>query len=351
MWSKNLGEAWCGTHIQRPALVKGSSKNLLELIQEDPKSILGLEISRNWGPELPFLFKILTISSPLSLQVHPNLNKALELSDRYPTTYLDRSEKPEIGVAIFETKLLLGFRPLEEIISILSHIPSAKLFFGETLNNPSLRLLYNQLLNANQSELFELNADTAKFFREKNILVEEEEQFLNLYSMYPSDSGVYQVFLLNFVTLKPGEGVFIPPDTIHAYLSGQLVECMAISDFVIRAGLTNKEKDIPSLLEVIDYNTFTVNKLIPKNYLFEFSSYLAPTDKFQLERFTGKCSCEVVCLNSPALYFCLRGSGQINCPDSTSRASVSFSPGSVCLVASGAKHLIALDGEFYRILV
>jgi mannose-6-phosphate isomerase len=37
----------------------------------------------------------------------------------------------------------------------------------------------------------------------------------------------------------------------HAYLKGNIVECMASSDNVIRAGLTPKFSDIPALLEVV----------------------------------------------------------------------------------------------------
>jgi mannose-6-phosphate isomerase class I len=42
------------------------------------------------------------------------------------------------------------------------------------------------------------------------------------------------------VRLAPGEAIFLAANEPHAYVSGELVECMAASDNVIRAGLTPK---------------------------------------------------------------------------------------------------------------
>jgi Phosphomannose isomerase type I len=42
------------------------------------------------------------------------------------------------------------------------------------------------------------------------------------------------------VQLAPGEAIYLAANEPHAYISGELVECMATSDNVIRAGLTPK---------------------------------------------------------------------------------------------------------------
>lgn len=347
MWNKNIGEAWCGTHPQRPALIKGTKENLFELISRSPVSVLGEKLYQKNGPSLPFLFKILTINTPLSIQVHPNQNKARELSSRSPERYKDQSEKPEIGVAIRDTKLLLGFRPVAEIIDFIKRFPPAVGFFSKELARGSVEEIYKKLLVSTESEIQFLNTQIFELLKIKTNLVEEEELFLKLFSIYPNDSGVFQVFLLNLVTLNPGEGVFIPPDTVHAYLSGQLLECMATSDFVIRAGLTNKEKDVSSLLEVVRYENFEVVKNTPSKSDSEFSPYLTPTKQFKFQRLNGSVSKEVVQIGSPILYFCLRGSGQISLPNS----NLELAPGSICLVYSDTSHVIRLSGEFYKISV
>lgn len=51
------------------------------------------------------------------------------------------------------------------------------------------------------------------------------------------DNGnLVATLLMNYMTIGPGEAVCVPADSIHAYLSGDIVECMARSDNVINTG-------------------------------------------------------------------------------------------------------------------
>ena len=63
---------------------------------------------------------------------------------------------------------------------------------------------------------------------------------LTLNKDFPGDVGIFVIYFLNHVTLKPGEAMFLRANLPHAYLSGNCVECMACSDNVVRAGLTPK---------------------------------------------------------------------------------------------------------------
>lgn len=54
-----------GDHVSGPSLVKSSGESLSKVISADNSSIGGM-------PSLPFLFKVLSIKKPLSIQVHPN---------------------------------------------------------------------------------------------------------------------------------------------------------------------------------------------------------------------------------------------------------------------------------------
>ena len=42
--------------------------------------------------------------------------------------------------------------------------------------------------------------------------------------------------LMNFLTLSEGQAIFVPADCPHAYLSGNIVECMARSNNVLNTG-------------------------------------------------------------------------------------------------------------------
>ena len=96
---------------------------------------------------------------------------------------------------------------------------------------------------------------------------------LKLDSQFPGDIGIFCAFVLNYVELKPGEAIFLGAGEPHAYISGgmltflpslhtnrtdanvipDIIECMANSDNVIRAGLTPKLRDIPSLISGLTY--------------------------------------------------------------------------------------------------
>ena len=45
------------------------------------------------------------------------------------------------------------------------------------------------------------------------------------------------------------------PGEPHAYISGDLVECMANSDNVVRGGLTPKYKDTETLYQMLPYES------------------------------------------------------------------------------------------------
>ena len=67
------------------------------------------------------------------------------------------------------------------------------------------------------------------------------------------DRGIFSVYLLNLVHMRPGQGTFQPAGVLHAYLEGVNVELMANSDNVLRGGLTTKHVDVPELLNILTF--------------------------------------------------------------------------------------------------
>lgn len=77
---------------------------------------------------------------------------------------------------------------------------------------------------------------------------------MTLYEQYGSkDIGLIFVFFFNILNLKKGEAFVINADIPHAYILGDLVECMANSDNVVRGGLTPKYKDTETLVNVLSF--------------------------------------------------------------------------------------------------
>ena len=92
----------------------------------------------------------------------------------------------------------------------------------------------------------------------------EAKTVLELGERYPGDAGVLASLLLNRITLRAGEGIYLPAGNLHAYLHGVGFEVMANSDNVLRGGLTPKHVDVPELLRVLDFTPASEATLRPK---------------------------------------------------------------------------------------
>lgn len=64
-------ELWMGAHSKSPSLVKSSEQKLSDWIKYNDGA-LGEASKLKFGKELPFLMKVLSINSALSIQVHPS---------------------------------------------------------------------------------------------------------------------------------------------------------------------------------------------------------------------------------------------------------------------------------------
>lgn len=85
----------------------------------------------------------------------------------------------------------------------------------------------------------------------------------------PNDIGLFcGGLLLTYVELNPGEAVFLKAKDPHAYISGDIIECMAASDNVVRAGFTPKFKDVKNLVEMLTYSYDPVEKqkMVPEDF-------------------------------------------------------------------------------------
>merc|ERR1719473_1025093 len=68
---------------------------------------------------LPFLFKILSVRTALSIQAHPDKLLAAELHVRHPDQYKDDNHKPEMAVAITPFEALCSFQPIYSLVALV----------------------------------------------------------------------------------------------------------------------------------------------------------------------------------------------------------------------------------------
>lgn len=79
---------------------------------------------------LPFLFKVLSVKKPLSIQTHPDRQLAEILHRRHPDHFPDSNHKPECAIAVGSFEVLCGFRRVEEVVFFLQNTPELREAIG-----------------------------------------------------------------------------------------------------------------------------------------------------------------------------------------------------------------------------
>uniref|UniRef100_A0AAY4CRF8 Mannose-6-phosphate isomerase n=1 Tax=Denticeps clupeoides TaxID=299321 RepID=A0AAY4CRF8_9TELE len=263
-------ELWMGAHPKGDALIKDnriSQRTLGQWIADYP-GCLGSKVKDTFQGQLPFLFKVLSVNTALSIQAHPNRELAARLHAQFPEHYPDANHKPEMAIALTRFEGLCGFRPVEEIIAFLKSVPEFHALVGNeaaealqsSVGDPgrtaaALKKCFSRMMNCEKKVLVDqLNMLVKRVSEEvaagKDPSGSNGSLLLQLHSQYPGDIGCFSIYFLNRVP--------------HAYLSGDCVECMACSDNTVRAGLTPKYIDVGTLCEMLNYTPAPArSKLFP----------------------------------------------------------------------------------------
>lgn len=256
-----FAELWIGAHENAPSRIvaDGGSIPLSEAVRAFPEQLLGQAAERFAG-QFPFLLKILSAAEPLSIQAHPDRLWAQRLHRRDPQHYPDGNAKPELVYVLDELEVLIGFRPWPAVMERLQRTPELAQAAGLTLGQAEqagLEGFYRHLVQGALRQPLVLARALDELARRLQALTPEERDaeetlFLQLQKRYPADIGLASLFLLNRLRLSAGETLFTGPGLPHAYLRGNIIECMSNSDNVVRAGLTTKFTDLRALLDVVD---------------------------------------------------------------------------------------------------
>ncbi|WP_427016686.1 mannose-6-phosphate isomerase, class I [Pseudarthrobacter sp. P1] len=339
-------ELWLGAHPDSPSLAQlpdGGTLALDALISADPEGMLGGASRAAFGDRLPFLAKVLAAETPLSLQVHPTLARAREAFaaeeaagvDRTAPhrNYKDDNHKPELLFALTDFEALCGFRGAQQSRAIFAHLAAAFELVAETIppvladviedlsgaDEPAAIRAAFQCLIAGGPDVSAAVAATATLLRSGAPMAPYQTELstlVNLNGAYPGDPGVLLSLLLNRVSLKPGEAMYLAPGNVHAYLHGLGVEVMASSDNVLRGGLTPKHVDVPELLATVDFQALPVPLLDAAETELGQQIWAPPFAEFQLQRIELAPGAEPVPLaqNGPLLVLAVAGSVLLDSP-------------------------------------
>jgi len=199
--------------------------------------------------ELPVLAKILAVAQTLSLQVHPDKSQV----SKTPELFSDANHKPEMLVALSNFHALVGIASESEIIDAVNSMGSkavSDFLISKIKNGNSISDLLEILLG--ESDNLNLILDLISNLQKVKNPSDRQSWTLEVANTYPNRLDVLATLLCNFVKLAPGQAIYLPPRTIHAYLNGTGVEVMAASDNVVRGGLTIKPINLNLFLEIAD---------------------------------------------------------------------------------------------------
>ena len=257
---------------------------------------------------------------------------------------------------------LCGFRPLAEITHFLQNIPSLRKLVGEEeakkfedavkgqetsdkdadveANKKALQAAFTKVMNTDKETLASATEELINAAKSEgesfageggpsNGGKELADLVIRLNEQFPGDIGLFVQFFLNYVKLEVGEAMFLKADDIHAYLSGDIIECMASSDNVVRAGFTPKFKDVSTLTTMLTYSYAPISeqKMEPVDYPYTtlnaaaYSSnssntlYNPPIPEFAvvrtaLNRTGAKSTFDPI--DGPSIILCTKGKGTIS---------------------------------------
>ncbi|KAJ5729137.1 Mannose-6-phosphate isomerase [Penicillium malachiteum] len=374
---KPYAELWMGTHPSLPSKDVETQRTLLDLVQ-DNQALLSSEISERYAARLPFLFKVLSIRKALSIQAHPNKKLAEQLHARDSKNYPDDNHKPEMTIAITPFEGLCGFRPLAEIVHFLQAIKPLRDLIGENVtsefettvqgnenseddavvqrNKDALRVLFSSLMESSSEKIEAASKDLVALAEsssatfgtlsgevETNPSNPEELASIiqRLDGQFPNDIGLFVFFFLNFIKLEPGEAMFLKADDIHAYVSGDIIECMASSDNVM---LTYSYAPIEEQkLRPVDY-PYTVFNATAYSSASSSLLYDPPIEEFSvvktdLNRTGAKATFDPIV--GPSILICTCGKGTISVGPKTEEVQ----EGNVFFIGADAECVIVNSGS------
>ena len=360
-------ELWMGAHPKAPSQVwyQDRWQYLDELIRKDPLPILGRIAIDRFGPQLPFLFKVLAVQHPLSIQAHPDkataeqgfgrenqLGIALTAPHR---NYRDVQHKPECVVALTQFTALCGFRDAAAILDLLKPIwPKHRQNDLDSLYSEKkaagLQKFFNYLMTLSKDRQRELVGDLVSAANQRRSTSPSYQWMVRLHTAYPGDIGVLSPCYLHLVTLEAGQALFLKAGRLHAYLKGVAIEVMANSDNVLRGGLTPKHVDIDELLNVVDFTPEPLEILTPDPTGPAIKRYPSFADEFELETMDIRPSNPYDSgprVEAPEIVLCIEG--QVKMQWGGNGCDMTLARGeSVIVPAQLDRYRLAGDGKLYK---
>jgi len=140
----------------------------------------------------------------------------------------DDNHKPEMTIALTDFEGFCGFRPVVQIIAFLQRVESFRQLVGDKAaeafeaspDKAHLRELFTAFMTS--SDVEKRAADLIQSAQNTPDVIGGtlSSLLVRLNKQFPGDIGLFCAFFLNYVTMKPGEAMFLRANEPHAYISG-----------------------------------------------------------------------------------------------------------------------------------
>ena len=247
-------ELWFGVHPSGPSPV----------VDDDESTTTTLADHLSYD-QAPILAKVLAAAQPLSVQVHPNAHDARRMWDDQqiagPHILADPYEKSEVLYALEAFDAFVGWRSVGDAAEIIERIDGLALAASALHSKDRITAIQMIVERKDQAADFAQKLPGAVLAAQEAGTLSRQltENEIAAYEQaardFPDDIGVALTPLLDFVTLAPGDAVYLAPGIPHSYVRGIGFEVMTSSDNVLRLGLTGKPVFIDHALAILNFTT------------------------------------------------------------------------------------------------
>jgi mannose-6-phosphate isomerase len=282
--AKPWAELWFGTHPDGQATVQtgNGTSRLSEIVGE-----------------LSFLVKLIAVAKPLSIQTHPTIAQAQAGFARennlgidraaFNRVYRDTNSKPELLCALSDFEMLCGFAPIEQSLALAETNGWLEL---------ARHLKLTGLSNTVRWALEEKNHKTPTNLPNYLRVIGE---------LYANTGGIYVALLMNHITLKPGQAMFLEPGNVHSYLSGLAVEVMSSSDNVMRAAFTTKHVDLQEFFATAKIDSHLPTQVTQRDSSTNSVDYEIRNAPFSVQKITADSAMTIQANHEVELCLCVQG--------------------------------------------
>ena len=150
-----------------------------------------------------------------------------------------------------------------------------------------------------------------------------------------ADNGTLVALItMNYMQLNEGDSIYIPADGIHAYLSGDIIECMARSDNVLNTGFCPRadRNNVDTFVGCLTFNPHDSSEALLKPRAFDGSSngktqvYAPPMSEFNMLRTAledGE-SDKIRAINGPSIMIVSEGEGTLKADGKEHKLSAGY---------------------------